>query len=127
MLGFVIGVASGAIQFFLLMQFVFAVTGSKPNKKTDSKSNGKRDGKSKRKSGSKSNTKRDNKSGDKSNGKSGGKLLIFAITQFLFPFAILLLCAFLLTDSLMWVGIGIAASLIASAVIRFILVAKRDK
>jgi len=55
-------------------------------------------------------------------GKQGIKTLIFAITQFIFPFAVLLLCAFLLTDNLMWIGIGAAASLIISAVIKFFLV-----
>ena len=58
-------------------------------------------------------------------GKAGMKTLLFAITQFLFPFAILVICAFLLPESLMWVGIGIAASLITCAVIRFVRVSKR--
>ena len=60
-------------------------------------------------------------------GKQGIKTLIFAITQFLFPFAVLLLCAFLLTDNLMWIGIGTAASLIASAIIKFLFIPKKDK
>ena len=58
-------------------------------------------------------------------GKAGMKTLLFAMTQFLFPFAILVICAFLLPNSLMWVGIGIAASLITCAVVRFIKVSKR--
>ena len=58
-------------------------------------------------------------------GKAGKKTVIFAITQFMFPFAVLLLCAFLLTDSLMWVGIGAAASLITCAVIKFVFVSKQ--
>jgi len=58
-------------------------------------------------------------------GKMGIKTLIFAVTQFLFPFAILVICAFLLPDSLMWVGIGTAVSLIASAIIRFVRVSKQ--
>ena len=57
-------------------------------------------------------------------GKSGSKTAIFAITQFLFPFAVLVICAFLLTDNLMWIGIGAAASLIISAIIKFILTPK---
>ena len=60
-------------------------------------------------------------------GKQGIKTLIFAVTQFLFPFAVLVLCAFLLTDNLMWIGIGAAASLIISAVIRFIFAPRFDK
>ena len=53
-------------------------------------------------------------------GKSGIKTIIFAVTQFLFPFAVLVICAFLLTDNLMWIGIGAAASLITCAVVRFV-------
>jgi len=59
-------------------------------------------------------------------GKGGTRTLIFGITQFLFPFAILLLCGFLLTDSLMWVGIGAGSALIISAVIRFVFASKFD-
>jgi len=62
-----------------------------------------------------------------SGGKFSGKTVIFAITQFLFPFAVLLLCAFFLHDDLMWTGIGMAAALIVSAVIRFIIVSKTNK
>ena len=58
-------------------------------------------------------------------GKSGTKTLLFAITQFLFPFVILVICAFVLPDSLMWVGIGIATSLIACAIIKFVVVPKQ--
>ena len=57
-------------------------------------------------------------------GKLGGKTVLFAITQFLFPFAVLLLCAFFLNESLMMIGIGMAAALIISAVVRYILVSK---
>ncbi|MCL2821126.1 MAG: hypothetical protein FWD38_09970 [Oscillospiraceae bacterium] len=60
-------------------------------------------------------------------GKSGLRTLIFAITQFLFPFAVLVLCAFLLTDNLMWVGIGAGTSLIACAVIKFVFMSKHEK
>ena len=61
-------------------------------------------------------------------GKITNKTVIFALTQFLFPFAVLVVCAFLIGDSLMWVGIGIAAALITCAVIRFIKVSRsKDK
>ena len=59
-----------------------------------------------------------------SGGKMGTRTLIFAITQFLFPFAVLVACAFLLSDALMWVGIGMAASLIICAVVKFVLTSK---
>jgi len=57
-------------------------------------------------------------------GKPGIKTLIFALTQFLFPFAVLVAIAFLLPDSLLWVGIGAAVSLISCAVIKFFIVSK---
>jgi hypothetical protein len=63
-------------------------------------------------------------------GKFGNKAVLFAITQFLLPLVVLLLSAFLLGEYLpgenflMWIGIGMAASLIISAVVRYILVAK---
>ena len=57
-------------------------------------------------------------------GKTGSKTLIFAITQFIFPFLVLIACAFLMGDNLMWVGIGIASALIIGAVIKFFLVSK---
>ena len=59
-------------------------------------------------------------------GKSGTRTLLFAITQFLFPFAVLVICAFLLPDSLMWLGIGIGVSLIACAVVKFLFVSKSN-
>jgi len=60
-------------------------------------------------------------------GKAGTKTIIFAITQFLFPFAILVICAFLLPNSLMWVGIGVAASLITCAILRFVKVSRQKE
>jgi len=60
-------------------------------------------------------------------GRTGIKTLIFAVTQFLFPFAILVILAFLLPNNLIWAGVGIAASLITSAILRFIKVQKQKE
>jgi len=60
----------------------------------------------------------------KSKGKVSGRSVLFALTQFLFPFVVLVACAFLLVDSLMWVGIGMASALIICAVTRFIITAR---
>jgi len=60
-------------------------------------------------------------------GKFGSKTVMFAITQFLFPFAVLVVCAFLISDSLMWVGIGIASALIICAVVKFVFASKLGK
>ena len=63
-------------------------------------------------------------------GKLSKKTLFFAFTQFLLPFAVLLLSAIFLGETilgenfLMWIGIGMAGALIISAVIRFIIVSK---
>ena len=60
-------------------------------------------------------------------GKTGTKTIIFAITQFIFPFVILVICAFLLPASIMWVGIGVAVSLVTCAIIRFVKVSKQKE
>ena len=57
--------------------------------------------------------------------KFGNKTVLFALTQFLFPFAVLIVCAFLIGDYLMWVGIGIASALIIGAIIKFVFVSKK--
>ena len=68
-----------------------------------------------------------------SGGKFNKKTVLFAITQFLLPFAVLLLSAFLLGEEmlgrnfLMWIGIGIASALITCAVVRFLVVSKATK
>jgi accessory gene regulator protein AgrB len=58
-------------------------------------------------------------------GKAGSKTLLFAVTQFLFPFVILVACAFLLPSGLMWLGIGAAASLVTCAVVKFVFLTKK--
>ncbi|MCL2426975.1 MAG: hypothetical protein FWD05_11645 [Oscillospiraceae bacterium] len=63
----------------------------------------------------------------KGKGKVGGRSVLYALTQFLFPFIVLVVCALLLVDSLMWVGIGMASALIICAVTRFIITAKAGK
>jgi len=82
-----VGLATGAVQFYLLFKFVNNVTGEGIGKKT----------------------------------------ILFALTQFLFPFAVLVICAFLLPENLLWVGIGIAVALIIFAVVRFVRVSKEKK
>ena len=82
-----VGLVTGAIQYYLLFKFVNNITGNGVGKKT----------------------------------------VLFALTQFLFPFAVLIICAFLLPDNLLWVGIGIAAALIVFAVVRFVRISKEKK
>jgi len=60
-------------------------------------------------------------------GKSAKKTALFAITQFLLPFAVLLACAFLLSGGLLLVGIGMATALIVCAVVRFFIVSRANK
>ena len=60
-------------------------------------------------------------------GNPGKKTVLFAVTQFMFPFAILVVCGFLLRDSLMWAGIGMASALIISAVIKFTVFSGKKK
>ena len=80
MIGFIIGVISGAIQFFLLTKFTGSVT----------------------------------------RGKLTGKAVLFGLVQFLLPFAVLVSVVFLLPDELIHTAIGMATSLLASAIIKFI-------
>ena len=60
-------------------------------------------------------------------GKFGKKGVLFAITQFLFPFTVLLICAFFLSAELLMIGIGMAASLVVCALVRFFIVSKTGK
>ena len=68
-----------------------------------------------------------------SGGKFSKKTVLFAVTQFLLPFTVLLLSAFLLGEEilgrnfLMWIGIGIVAALIICAVVKFLLISKATK
>ena len=86
-IGFCIGAATGAIQFFLLSKFTGAATG----------------------------------------GKSGSKTVMFALTQFLLPFVVLVVSAFVLKSSLLPIGIGIAASLVICAIIKFVIYSRTSK
>ena len=68
-----------------------------------------------------------------SSGKVGTKAVIFALTQFLLPLVVLVISAFFLGESilgenfLMWIGIGMAASLIICAVAKYLIVNKALK
>jgi len=57
-------------------------------------------------------------------GKFSNKTVIFALTQFLFPFGVLVVCAFFIPDSLVWAGVGMGSALVISAVTKFILTAR---
>jgi len=87
LLGFVVGAASGILQFWLLSVFTAAATGG--NAAAGSKFN--------------------------------YKTVLFAVLQFLLPLLVLLACALLLFESLLWAGVGMAASLIICAVARFLI------
>ena len=78
--GCIIGVISGAIQYWMLVKFTKAVAG----------------------------------------GTVGAKTVFFAIAQFFLPAIILSGCAFLLRESLLFAGIGMAASLAILAISLFI-------
>ena len=48
------------------------------------------------------------------------KTALLGAMQFFLPLVVLLCCAFLLYDSLVWAAVGMAASLVACALIRFV-------
>ena len=86
-IGFCIGIITGAVQFFLLSKFTGSATG----------------------------------------GRTGMKTVLFALTQFLLPFAVLLISAFILEGDILPIGIGIAVSLIICAIVKYILYTKASK
>jgi len=55
------------------------------------------------------------------------KAALFGISQFFLPLVVLLCCAMLLPDGLMWSGIGMAASLIICSLVKFIRSLKNGK
>ena len=57
--------------------------------------------------------------GTLSKGKISNKTVLFAITQFFFPFIVLVICGFFISESLLWVGIGMASALIICGIARF--------
>lgn len=65
--------------------------------------------------------------GNVTRGKASGKTVLFAITQFLLPFVVLVGVAFLLPDDLMFAAIGMASALIVGAVIKFFFASKAKK
>lgn len=80
MLGFIIGGASGAAQFWMLSRFTQAITG----------------------------------------GTFNTKAVLLGVAQFLIPLIVLLVCALLLRNDLLWAGVGMASALLGCALARFI-------
>ena len=64
--------------------------------------------------------------GNTAGGKLNNKMVLFAVSQFLLPLLVLLGCALLLFDGLLWAGAGMAASLIICAAARF-LISRRQR
>ena len=79
LLGLIIGVVAGVLQFWMLLKFTKAVTG----------------------------------------GFLGNKTVLLGLGQFLLPLAVLLICAFLLIDALLWAAIGIVGTLVLCGITRF--------
>ena len=84
MIGFIIGVVSGAIQYWMLAKFTASVTG----------------------------------------GALDVKSVLFGVSQFFMPVAVLLCCALLFPKGLMWSGIGMAAVLVVCAFTKFTITVK---
>ena len=54
-------------------------------------------------------------------GTLNNKTVMLGVMQFLLPLAVLLGCAFLLNDSLLWAATGMAASLVICSLAKFVL------
>ena len=85
MIGFVIGAATGVVQFRMLSRFTYSVT----------------------------------------HGAITVKAVLFGVSQFFLPLAVLLSCALLIPRGLLWSGVGMSAALIVSAAVWYILAVKR--
>ena len=81
LIGLIIGVVAGVLQFWMLLKFTKAVTG----------------------------------------GNLDNKTVFLGIGQFLLPLAVLLICAFLLSDALLWAAIGIVGTLLLCGIVRFLI------
>ena len=81
LIGLIIGVVSGVVQFWMLAKFTKAVTGGGLDKKA----------------------------------------ALFGVCQFLLPLIVLLGCAFLFYNALLWAAIGMIAVLVVCSTIRFLL------
>jgi hypothetical protein len=55
------------------------------------------------------------------------KTVLFGVSQFFMPVAVLLCCALLFPKGLMWSGIGMAAVLVFSAFTKFMTAVKHTK
>ena len=52
------------------------------------------------------------------------KAVLFGVCQFLLPLIVLLACAFLIRDSLLWAAIGMVVVLVLSSFVKFFLTKK---
>jgi len=62
-----------------------------------------------------------------SRGEFDKKTALFAVFQFLLPVAVLVPCAFLLPNGLLWSGVGMASTLIVCAIVRFLITLKSGR
>ena len=52
------------------------------------------------------------------------KAVLFGVCQFLLPLIVLLICAFLLRDALLWAAIGMVVVLVSFSFVKFVLTKK---
>ncbi|MCL2125143.1 MAG: hypothetical protein FWH33_04050 [Oscillospiraceae bacterium] len=54
------------------------------------------------------------------NGEFGKRTIIFGLCQFLLPLAVLLCCAFLISETLIWAAVGMVVILVGFSLVRFL-------
>ena len=120
LIGFLLGFSSGVVQFFLLMLY-FAVRRLGRIARTD-RSNRSPPSPKRRKQSAAGKASGDSKAHNA--GKRGWKavgVVVFTVTQFLFPFAMLILSDILFGESMLWTAAGLALSMTICFVVRFAL------
>ena len=60
-------------------------------------------------------------------GKKWHRAVFFLLTQFLLPFAVLLVSSLLLNESMMWTVVGMIVSMVACFIARIVLTFRRAK
>ena len=109
MIGFLIGLAAGVVQFMLLIVYWIVKDKDKSASAVKSKSSSS----SKKKIKASQTPKRKIK---------WLRVLLFMFTQFLFPFGVFIGAALFLDESMLWVCFGMIVSMIVCFIARFILI-----
>ena len=120
MTGFFLGFGAGLVQFLLLLLY-FAIRRRCKIARTDKSNKSATHGKRGKSSVSDKGRKDKNAQEPGKPGNRGLRVAVFAVTQFLFPFAVLVISELVLGERMIWTAVGIASSMIICFVVRTVL------